>query len=307
MMIKIQHPWQVGPTELIEFALERMHNGEDFDRRLAFLILDVGVETLFKTYLTLPDGVTQFQIKRSERYAAVDGNFHELLRGVQSANPKKASVINFAYIEHYHNLRNTLYHQGNQVTAVPLNQLDGYAKLAVNLLREYLDVNLSPKLKRPFSAGSVGTANKDGHEPEGRRHWTSSMFFADAEKKLKKDEIKIVNHLYEFTKQNASEVRMGTGAESGSFTFILIRNDTSGSVFSVYSNGDFTVNLGYLGKVCSQEEVDRFRNRIAAIPSLADIKTTEKYYFTLKSSTAFSRPEFLEQFKKEVLDLKSAL
>jgi hypothetical protein len=152
MMAKIPHPWQVGPTELIEFALERMHKGEDFDRRLAFLILDVGVETLFKTYLTLPDSVTQFQIKRGDRYEAVDGNFHELLRGVQNANPKKGSEINFAYIEHYHNLRNTLYHQGNQVTAVPMHQLEGYARLAVNALKIYLDVDLSKKLKSPTAA-----------------------------------------------------------------------------------------------------------------------------------------------------------
>ncbi|MBN1453655.1 MAG: hypothetical protein JW963_21750 [Anaerolineales bacterium] len=148
-MIKTQHPWQVGPTELIEFALERMHKGGDFDRRLAFLILDVGVETLFKTYLTLPEGVTQFQIKRGERLEAAEGNFHELLRGVQNSSPKKASGFNFAYIEYYHNLRNTLYHQGNQVTAVPLHQVEGYAKLAVDLLREYLDVDLSISLKSP--------------------------------------------------------------------------------------------------------------------------------------------------------------
>src|SRR5687768_8807840 len=148
-MIKTQHPWQVGPTELIEFAVERMHKGSDFDRRLAFLILDVGVETLFKTYLTLPDSFTQFQTSRGDRHKAVDGNFHELLRGVQSANTKKASGINFAYIEHFHNLRNTLYHQGNQVTAVPMHQLEGYAKLAVSLLKEYLDVDLEENLKPP--------------------------------------------------------------------------------------------------------------------------------------------------------------
>jgi hypothetical protein len=284
-----------------------MHNGSDFDRRVAFLILDVGVETLFKTYLTLPDGVTQFQIKRGERYEAADGNFHELLRGVQNANPKKASTINFAYIEHYHNLRNTLYHQGNQVTAVPMHQLEGYAKIAVNLLREYLDVNLSPKLKRPSSAGSFSPSDKDGYETEGRKRWTPAMFFVDVEKKLKKDEIKIVNQLFEFTKQNAFETRMGTGSESGSFTFILIRNNTLGSVFSVYSNGDFTVNLGYMEKICSQDEIDNFRNQIAAIPTLAEVKTTGKYYFTLKSSFAFSRPEYLEQFKTEVLELKKAI
>ena len=148
-MIKTQHPWQLGPTELIDFALERMYKGSDFDRRLAFLILDVGVETLFKTYLTLPDGVTQFQIKRGDRLAASEGNFHELLRGVQNSNPKKAAGLNFPYVEYYHNLRNTLYHQGNQVTTVSIDQIEGYAKLAVDLLREYLDIDLSSKLTPP--------------------------------------------------------------------------------------------------------------------------------------------------------------
>jgi len=157
-MIKTSHPWQVGPTELIEFALERMHKGSDFDRRLAYLILDVGVETLFKTYLTLTDNVTQFQIQRGERYEAVDGTFHELLRGVKNSNPKKAANVNFAYIEHYRNLRNTLYHEGNQVTAVPRQQLEGYARLAVELLQEYLDVDLSENLKPPVSPPKTGAA-----------------------------------------------------------------------------------------------------------------------------------------------------
>lgn len=148
-MTKTQHPWQVGPTELIEFALERMHKAGDFDRRLAFLILDVGVETLFKTYLTLPESVTKFYSKRGERLEAAEGNFHELLRGVQNANPKKAEGINFSYIEYYHNLRNTLYHQGNQVTAVPIHQVEGYAKLAVDVLREYLEIDFSEKLTPP--------------------------------------------------------------------------------------------------------------------------------------------------------------
>ncbi len=156
MTPNIQHPWQVGPTELIEFALERMHKGEDFDRRLAFLILDVGVETLLKTFLTLPDGVAQFQIKRGDRIAAAEGNFHELLRGVKNANPQTASKIDFTHIEHYHSLRNALYHQGSQVAAVPMNQLEGYARLAVELLNKYLEVDLSVNLIQPEPAKKTG-------------------------------------------------------------------------------------------------------------------------------------------------------
>src|SRR5688572_14449405 len=148
-MIKIQHPWQVGPTELIEFALERMHKAGDFDRRLAFLILDVGVETLFKTYLTLPEGVIEHSTNRDDRSKAAKGNFHELMRGVQRADLTRASKFNFAYLEYYHNLRNTLYHQGNQVTTIPMNQLEGYARLAVELLNAYLEVDLSTDLEAP--------------------------------------------------------------------------------------------------------------------------------------------------------------
>jgi len=306
-MIKTQHPWQAGPTELIEFALEHMHKGGDVDRRLAFLILDVGVETLFKTFLTLPEGVFKHQINREERSKAAKGNFPELLRAIQNSDPEKAADIPFSHIEHYHNLRNMLYHQGNQVTAIPMHQLEGYAKLAVNLLREYLDVNLSPKLKRPSSTGSFGTGDKDRREIEGRKRWTKAMFFEDVKKRLNKKEIVIVNQLYEFTKQNASEVRMGTGAESGSFTFILIRNNSSGSVFSVYSNGDFTINLGYMEKIRNPEEIDNFRSKLATIPSLSEIAVTNKYYFTLKCGIAFSAPEYMEQFKKEVLELKNAI
>lgn len=154
-MIKIVHPWQTGPTELIEFALERMHQGSDFDRRLAFLILDVGVETLFKTVLNLPESEMQFQIKRADRLEASQGNFHELLHGIQGSNPKKAANFNFAHIEHYHDLRNMLYHQGNQVTAVTMAQLEGYAKLAVDLLREYLAVDLSANLTLPKPESSA--------------------------------------------------------------------------------------------------------------------------------------------------------
>ena len=58
-------------------------------------------------------------------------------------------MFNFAHIEHYHALRNTLYHQGNQVIAVPIKQLEGYAKLAVELLNEYLEIDLSENLNTP--------------------------------------------------------------------------------------------------------------------------------------------------------------
>ena len=66
-MVAIQSPWQTGPAELIGHALDHLHLDSDSDKRIAFLLLDVGVETLFNVYLMLPDAVTGAQTNYGER------------------------------------------------------------------------------------------------------------------------------------------------------------------------------------------------------------------------------------------------
>lgn len=34
--VKVDHPWQSGPTDLIAHALEHLHKDTDFDQRIAF-------------------------------------------------------------------------------------------------------------------------------------------------------------------------------------------------------------------------------------------------------------------------------
>ncbi len=150
-MIKTQHPWQVGPTELIEFALERMHQGSDFDRRLSFLILDVGVETLIKTVLILPDSATGAKTSFPMRNKAVQEGFHSLIHALKEAFPGYSNQIDLDHVQFYHGIRNTLYHEGSTVATVSLSQLQGYAKLAVQMLQVYLKVDLSTNLNPPES------------------------------------------------------------------------------------------------------------------------------------------------------------
>ena len=50
-MINVKHPWQAVPTELIEYAVNLSKSEDEFKKRTAFLLLDVGVETLFKLIL----------------------------------------------------------------------------------------------------------------------------------------------------------------------------------------------------------------------------------------------------------------
>jgi hypothetical protein len=141
-------PWQSGPAELIRYALIHLYRESDFDRRIAFLLLDVGVETLFKTYLLLPEEVTGTTTRYPDRKAAAEGNFHGLVRGVKNASGSALASFNLAQVQYYHDLRNKLYHQGNGIT-VPAEEAKGYAQLATGLLKALLDVDLTDELQRP--------------------------------------------------------------------------------------------------------------------------------------------------------------
>jgi hypothetical protein len=147
MSTSTEHPWQHGPSELISYAVEHMHRPSDFDQRVAFLLLDVGVETLFKVYLSLPGHLTGTDLPFKERREAVEGNFHQLLEGVSKAAGASLSSTALDHVRYYHNLRNRLYHEGDGIT-VPVVQVRGYAQVAVELLRVLLGVDLSEQLRK---------------------------------------------------------------------------------------------------------------------------------------------------------------
>ena len=142
------HPWQNGPTELIRFALERLHLGTDFDKRIAFLMLDIGVETLFRTYLVLPKAIIKTEMAYPTREKAAKGNFHELVEGVKNASGSKLKVSDFSHVRHYHKLRNTLYHQGNGINVSDKDTKE-YATLVVRLLKSLLGIDLTQDLRKP--------------------------------------------------------------------------------------------------------------------------------------------------------------
>lgn len=123
-----------------------MFLGSDFDRRLAFLILDVGVETLIKTVLSLPESVSGAKTSMTARNNAIQGNFHGLIQGLREALPVQAEKYDLNHVQFYHNIRNTLYHEGTTVATVRDDQLRGYTALAVEMLREFLKVDLSESM-----------------------------------------------------------------------------------------------------------------------------------------------------------------
>ncbi len=135
-------PWQSGPTELFKFALENFRQPDEINRRISFLLFDIGVETLFKTYLILPEDVTKTLLPYADRKKYANGQFHDLLKGIQLAAHTKINEADLQHVGFYHNIRNNLYHQENGIT-VRQDYIEGYATTATNLLKQLLEVDLT--------------------------------------------------------------------------------------------------------------------------------------------------------------------
>ncbi|MFC1679039.1 hypothetical protein ACFL2T_02385 [Elusimicrobiota bacterium] len=135
-----KHPWQSGPRELFAFAIKTHTTADDASRRISYLLIDVCVETTFRTFLGLPAKTSGSKVGYSELRRHATGKFHELSKGVKLATGGRVSDEILDHVLFYHNTRNRLYHEGNGMT-VPEEHVRGYGTLAAKLLMELLGVD----------------------------------------------------------------------------------------------------------------------------------------------------------------------
>lgn len=165
--MKVEHPWQTVPAEIINFALDKWLESTDSSRRIAFLLFDLGIELTFKAYLSQPIRVTGVKLNYSKRKEAVSGNFHDLINAIAIAAKDRLVGIDISHIEHFHSIRNSLYHGG--VGAIEKENVDEYARICVNLLKRLLNVDLFEKFSIP--------------EREDIKHKTKLSLIEEIEKK----------------------------------------------------------------------------------------------------------------------------
>ena len=65
-------PWQITASKLIGLAKEFYKPDDDFSRQVAYLLLDVGVETTFRIFLSLSNRKTK-KVGFKRREAAAKG------------------------------------------------------------------------------------------------------------------------------------------------------------------------------------------------------------------------------------------
>lgn len=132
-----ERPWQVMPAKIIKLALEHAEKDNDFDHQVAFLLLDIGVETALKTFL----------ISKGHNVEKIF--FPELLKKIKEELPANNPDIihRIDDIGYFHGIRNKLYHQGDGMRPTDDN-LRRYSELAKKVVEEVIEVNLQTEEKK---------------------------------------------------------------------------------------------------------------------------------------------------------------
>lgn len=142
-------------------------------------------------------------------------------------------------------------------------------------------------------------------EPSQRGTWNKDAILKDAKNKLSAVSYNNFLDLYEFIEEHSQGgAGLGTGKQNGSVTFYHKRANTRSSVFSIYTNGDLAVNLGFMKNNFSNEVIQNFKNRLAQISAFHDINDGDRFYCYIKLGDNFYKPEDLKEFKNHILSLE---
>lgn len=142
----MKNTWASGAIELLKHGEEHLKLDTSFDRKMAFISIDNCVELTIKSYLSLPKRYFgETHPTRSELDNAYN-SFPSLLDLIDKYAHEKLEGIELIDIEHYHRIRNTLYHQG---TGLSVNEeyLELYYSMARILLLNLFDIKIDQTSK----------------------------------------------------------------------------------------------------------------------------------------------------------------
>jgi hypothetical protein len=143
----MEHTWASGAIELLRHADSHIHLDTAFDRRIAFISIDNSVETSIRTFLALPSSKSGIKVSRKE-VNDVENSFPELLALLWKHASSRLTGIDEADIEHYHRIRNKLYHDGTGLS-VDEQYILAYREIAVILLKNLFSVALGDPKPAP--------------------------------------------------------------------------------------------------------------------------------------------------------------
>ncbi len=151
-------PWQKTAKNLIRYAQKFQNTNDEFERQVGYLLLDVGVETLFRVFVTQPGIEVKLGYTRRDKIAkgtvektnfqrdeiTLSGfdelAFHKLTDAVKQMAGEKVNTDDIKRVEYFHNIRNKIYHLGDGIVPTKEN-FEEYLELAQSLLKTLLNVS----------------------------------------------------------------------------------------------------------------------------------------------------------------------
>jgi hypothetical protein len=134
----MEKTWASGALELLRHADSHLELDSAFDKRIAFVSIDNAVETSVRTFLSLPTAKSGIRVSRSDVDAA-SNSFPKLVALLFAHAGTRLQGLDPADIEHYHRIRNKLYHEGTGLS-VDEQYLVAYRSIAAVLLKNLFDV-----------------------------------------------------------------------------------------------------------------------------------------------------------------------
>ncbi len=134
----MENTWASGAVELLRHADSHIDLDSAFDRRIAFISVDNAVETMIRTFLSLPRKNSGIQVPRKDIEDA-ENSFPKLLALLWKHAAQKLTGLDDSDIEHYHRIRNKLYHDGTGLS-VDEQYLLAYRQIAAIILRNLFEV-----------------------------------------------------------------------------------------------------------------------------------------------------------------------
>jgi hypothetical protein len=134
----MEKTWASGAIELLRHADSHIDLDSAFDKRIAFISIDNSVETSVRTFLSLPEGKSGVKIPRAD-VEAVGNSFPKLVALLFKHAGNRLTGIDPDDIEHYHRIRNQLYHEGTGFS-VDDQYLVAYRSIAAVILQSLFDV-----------------------------------------------------------------------------------------------------------------------------------------------------------------------
>ena len=142
----MEKTWASGALELLKHADSHIELDSAFDKRIAFISIDNCVEVSIRSFLAMPKSKSGINVSRSE-HDATSGSFPKLLELLVARAPDRLSGLDTADIEHYHRIRNTLYHEGTGLS-VDEQYLRAYRSIADILMQNLFKITMKPPESR---------------------------------------------------------------------------------------------------------------------------------------------------------------